>query len=214
MMVAAVERTVELERCPIQLPSNGEVALRGKLIGRRTSPRIERVYSHGKWTRVAAVVGSELDRSTPTSAATPAKASTRSRSSPTARPAPRSSPTFACFVRASASAILSSATSASDPRSMSRRCAGSSHRPTSAGSGLVDARLGRAGRRGRPGPQRRHAANRLCWPRPPTTGDASTRFQKAGTAGTVVRENVARGDDEGIHESLMQPRLLGQPLPP
>ena len=38
----------------------------------------------------------------------------------------------------------------------------------------------------------------------PTTGDVTARFQRAGVRATIIRENVARGyGPKGIHESLM-----------
>ena len=59
MMVALVERGIELQPIPVSVPSGGRVELRGKLLGKRAKPRIERVDPKGHWSRLAAVVGSD-----------------------------------------------------------------------------------------------------------------------------------------------------------
>jgi uncharacterized protein YkwD len=59
MMVALVERAIELEPIPVALPAKGELELKGKLLGKRHEPRIERVDPDGQWTRLPAVVGND-----------------------------------------------------------------------------------------------------------------------------------------------------------
>ncbi len=206
MMVAVVERTVELEPMPIELPSNGEVALRGKLIGRRASPRIERVDPHGKWTRVAAVVGSDgsIDANLRCDAG---KGVYQVEILADGETGPEVVANFRLFCASEREREIEFSYERIGPKvdvadvvrgnfdllNQERAARGLSTLAWDEQAAAV---------------AQAHSADMLAngfvGHVSPTTGDASTRFQKAGIVGTVVRENVARGyGPKGIHESLM-----------
>lgn len=206
MMVGVVERAVELEPMAIELPGNGEVVLKGKLLGRRTDPRVERVDPEGKWSRVPAVVGKDgsiradvrcdagrgvyqveilADGDTGPEVVANfrifcAIERTREIEFSYERVGPKV--TVADIVRGNFDLLNEERAArglsilAWDERAAA---VAQAHSEDMLASGFVG-----------------HVS--------PTTGDASKRFQTAGITGIVVRENVARGyGPKGIHESLM-----------
>jgi uncharacterized protein YkwD len=206
LMVGVVERTVELEPMAIELAGNGDVALRGKLLGRRAKPRVERVDPQGKWSRISAVVGNDgsiqaelhcdagrgvyqveilADGETGPEVVANFRLfcgleRTREVEFSYERVGPKV--TIADVVRGNFDLLNEErearglSTLAWDERAAA---VAQAHSEDMLASGFVG-----------------HVS--------PTTGDASKRFRKAGITGTVVRENVARGyGPKGIHESLM-----------
>jgi uncharacterized protein YkwD len=206
MMVGVVERTVELEPMAIELPGDGKVALRGKLLGRRTQPRVERVDPSGKWSRIPAVVGNDgsiqadlrcdagrgvyqveilADGETGPEVVANFRlfcASERKREIEFSYERVGPKVTVADVVRGNFD-LLNEEREARGLQILAwdepAAAVAQAHSQDMLASGFVG-----------------HVS--------PTTGDATKRFRKAGITGIVVRENVARGyGPKGIHESLM-----------
>ncbi|WP_146157756.1 CAP domain-containing protein [Enhygromyxa salina] len=206
MMVAIVERAIELRPIPVTVAAGGRIELRGKLLGKRVKPRIERVDPKGHWARLAAVVGTDgsIDA------------------------------VVQCDAGDGAYQIEVLADGALGPEVVANfRVFCGVHPPSEIrygyerlGAKVTDADVVRgnfdllnAEREARglsmlawddraaavaKGHSDDMAANGFVGHTSPTTGDAPTRFKRAGISGAVVRENVARGyGPKGIHESLM-----------
>lgn len=206
MMVAVVERAVELDPIAIEQPAGAEFALRGKLLGKRTDPRIERVDPQGKWTRLPAIVGK--DRSIQASLRCDAGRGTyQIELLADGETGPEVVANFRVFCGVERARAIEFAYERIGPK-----------------VGVADVVRGNFDllneereARGLPAlawderaaaVAEAHSADMLAsgfvGHVSPTTGDAATRFRAAGIEGTVVRENVARGyGPKGIHESLM-----------
>jgi uncharacterized protein YkwD len=206
MMVALVERGIELDPIPVALPANGKLELKGKLIGKRHEPRIERVDPGGHWTRLPAVVGNDGS----------VRADIRCDAGNGAyqvevladgKLGPEVVANFKVFcgvdrpseIRFGYERLGPKVTSADvvrgnfDLLNAEREARGLSilawddRAATVAKAHSEDMLI-----------------NNFVGHVSPRTGDAGARFERAGITGIVVRENVARGyGPKGIHESLM-----------
>jgi uncharacterized protein YkwD len=206
MMVALVERAIELEPIPVSLPANGKLDLQGKLLGKRNEPRIERVDPGGHWTRLPAVVGNDGS----------VRADIRCDAGNGAyqvevladgKLGPEVVANFKVFcgvdrpseIRFGYERLGPKVTSADVVRgnfdflNAEREARGLSilawdDRAATVAKAHSEDML----------------ANNFVGHVSPRTGDAAARFESAGINGIVVRENVARGyGPKGIHESLM-----------
>jgi uncharacterized protein YkwD len=206
MMVALVERAIELEPIPVSLPANGKLDLQGKLLGKRNDPRIERVDPGGHWTRLPAVVGNDGS----------VRADIRCDAGNGAyqvevladgKLGPEVVANFKVFcgvdrpseIRFGYERLGPKVTSADVVRgnfdflNAEREARGLSilawdDRAATVAKAHSEDML----------------ANNFVGHVSPRTGDAAARFESAGINGIVVRENVARGyGPKGIHESLM-----------
>jgi uncharacterized protein YkwD len=206
MMVAIVDRAIELEPIPVTVPAGGHIELRGKLLGKRGKPRIERVDPKGHWARLAAVVGSDASIQA----------------------------VVECDAGDGAYQIEVLADGALGPEVVANFRVFCGVNPPSEirfgyermGPKVTDADVVRGNfdllnadrearglsilawddRAAQVAKAHSHdmATNGFVGHVSPTTGDAPSRFQQAGIASAVVRENVARGyGPKGIHESLM-----------
>lgn len=207
MMVALVERAIELEPIPLSLPANGTIELRGKLLGKRHEPRIERVDPGGHWARLPAVVGNDGS----------VRADIRCDAGNGAyqvevladgKLGPEVVANFKVFcgvdrpseIRFGYERLGPKVTSADvvrgnfDLLNAEREARGLSILAWDDAAATV---------------AKAHSedmlANNFVGHVSPRTGqDAGARFERAGIEGIVVRENVARGyGPKGIHESLM-----------
>lgn len=206
MMVALVERAIELEPIPVALPANGKIELQGKLLGKRHEPRIERVDPGGHWTRLPAVVGNDGS----------VRADIRCDAGNGAyqvevladgKLGPEVVANFKVFcgvdrpseIRFGYERLGPRVTSADvvrgnfDLLNAEREARGLSMLAWDDRAATV---------------AKAHSedmlANNFVGHVSPRTGDAGARFERAGISGIVVRENVARGyGPKGIHESLM-----------
>jgi uncharacterized protein YkwD len=206
MMVALVERAIELEPIPVALPANGKIELRGKLLGKRHEPRIERVDPSGHWTRLPAVVGNDGS----------VRADIRCDAGDGAyqvevladgKLGPEVVANFKVFcgvdrpseIRFGYERLGPKVTSADvvrgnfDLLNAEREARGLSilawdDRAATVAKAHSEDML----------------AHNFVGHVSPRSGDAGARFERAGITGIVVRENVARGyGPKGIHESLM-----------
>jgi uncharacterized protein YkwD len=206
MMVALVERAIELEPIPVSLPANGKLDLQGKLLGKRNDPRIERVDPGGHWARLPAVVGNDGS----------VRADIRCDAGNGAyqvevladgKLGPEVVANFKVFcgvdrpseIRFGYERLGPKVTSADVVRgnfdflNAEREARGLSilawdDRAATVAKAHSEDML----------------ANNFVGHVSPRTGDAAARFEQAGINGIVVRENVARGyGPKGIHESLM-----------
>jgi uncharacterized protein YkwD len=206
MMVALVERAIELEPIPVALPANGKIELHGKLLGKRHEPRIERVDPDGDWTRLPAVVGTDGS----------VRADIRCDAGNGAyqvevladgKLGPEVVANFKVFcgvdrpseIRFGYERLGPKVTTADvvrgnfDLLNAEREARGLSILAWDERAATV---------------AKAHSedmiANNFVGHVSPRTGDAAARFERAGINGIVVRENVARGyGPKGIHESLM-----------
>jgi uncharacterized protein YkwD len=206
MMVALVERAIELEPIPVALPAKGKIELQGKLLGKRNEPRIERVDPAGHWTRLPAVVGNDGS----------VRADIRCDAGNGAyqvevladgKLGPEVVANFKVFcgvdrpseIRFGYERLGPKVTSADvvrgnfDLLNAEREARGLSILAWDDRAATV---------------AKAHSedmiANNFVGHVSPRTGDAAARFERAGINGIVVRENVARGyGPKGIHESLM-----------
>jgi uncharacterized protein YkwD len=206
MMVALVERAIELEPIPVSLPANGKLDLQGKLLGKRHEPRIERVDPDGDWARLPAVVGDDGS----------VRADIRCDAGNGAyqvevladgKLGPEVVANFKVFcgvdrpseIRFGYERLGPKVTTADvvrgnfDLLNAEREARGLSilawdDRAATVAKAHSEDML----------------ANNFVGHVSPRTGDAAARFDRAGITGIVVRENVARGyGPKGIHESLM-----------
>jgi uncharacterized protein YkwD len=206
MMVALVERAIELKPIPVALPANGKIELQGKLLGKRNEPRIERVDPGGHWTRLPAVVGNDGS----------VRADIRCDAGNGAyqvevladgKLGPEVVANFKVFcgidrpseIRFGYERLGPKVTSADvvrgnfDLLNAEREARGLSilawdDRAATVAKAHSEDML----------------ANNFVGHVSQRTGDAAARFERAGITGIVVRENVARGyGPKGIHESLM-----------
>lgn len=206
MMVALVERAIELEPIPVALPASGKFELQGKLLGKRHEPRIERVDPDGDWTRLPAVTGNDGS----------VRADIRCDAGNGAyqvevladgKLGPEVVANFKVFcgvdrpseIRFGYERLGPKVTSADvvrgnfDLLNAEREARGLSilawdDRAATVAKAHSEDML----------------ANNFVGHVSPRTGDAGARFERAGISGIVVRENVARGyGPKGIHESLM-----------
>ncbi|MFV8755830.1 CAP domain-containing protein [Nannocystaceae bacterium ST9] len=206
MMVGVVERTVVLAPMAIEVGASGKVDLRGKLLGRRKAPRIERVDPSGKWTRVPAVVGD--DGSIRTDLHCDAgRGAYQVEILADGETGPEVVANFRIFCGVQREREIE----------FSYERIGPKVTVADVVRGNFDLLNEEREARGLPAlawderaaaVAKAHSEDMLAsgfiGHVSPTTGDASTRFRKAGIEGIVVRENVARGyGPKGIHESLM-----------
>lgn len=206
MMVGVVERAVELAPVPVVLPSGGTVKLDGRLLGRRSEPRIERVDPRGDWARLPAVVGSDgsLQAQVPCDAGDgPYQVEILANG----ELGPEVVANLRVFCGVGRPAQIRYSYERLGPRVTEADIV----------RGNFDLLNEVRRARGLPMLAWDDRAARVAWAHSadmakngfvghvsPTTGDASARFDAAGITGTVVRENVARGyGPKGIHESLM-----------
>ncbi|PRQ05847.1 Cysteine-rich secretory protein family protein [Enhygromyxa salina] len=206
MMVALVERAIELEPIPVTVGGGAQIEVRGKLLGRRAKPRIERVDPKGGWARLPSVVGSDgsIQAVVPCDAGDGAY---QVEVLADGKLGPEVVANFRVFcgverpseIRFGYERLGPQVTSADIVRSNFdllnelREARGLPILAWDEGAAMV---------------AKAHsedmAANGFVGHVSPKTGDASARFSRAGIVGTVVRENVARGyGPKGIHESLM-----------
>lgn len=206
MMVALVERGIELDPIPVSIPAGGKLKLHGELLGKREQPRVERVDPKGHWTRLPAVVGSD--------GTITAEIRCDAGNGPyqvevlaNGKLGPEVVANFRVFCGVARPSDIHFIYERLDPK------------VTSADVVRGNFELLNQEREARGLPllawddraasvARAHSEDMLAHGFvghvSPTTGDASARFERAGIRGTVVRENVARGyGPKGIHESLM-----------
>jgi uncharacterized protein YkwD len=206
MMVGVVERTVELDPMKIEIGGGDQVKLRGKLLGRRAQPRVERVDPHGKWSRLPAVAGS--DGSVQADLRCDAgRGVYQVEILADGETGPEVVANFRLFCGVERSREIE----------FSYERIGPKVTVADVVRGNFDLLNQEREARGLPilawddqaaAVAQAHSedmlANGFVGHVSPTTGDASKRFRKAGITGIVVRENVARGyGPKGIHESLM-----------
>lgn len=206
MMVALVERAIELEPIPVSLPAGGKFRLSGTLLGKRTKPRIERVDPRGHWSRLPAVVGD--DGSVRADIGCDAgDGAYQVEVLADGKLGPEVVANFKVFcgvdrpseIRFGYERLGPKVTTADvvrgnfDLLNAEREARGLSilawdERAASVAKAHSEDML----------------ANNFVGHVSPRTGDAGARFERAGIRGAVVRENVARGyGPKGIHESLM-----------
>lgn len=206
MMVGVVERTVELEPMAIELAASAVVALRGKLLGRRTDPRIERVDPQGKWARIPAVVGSDGSL----------KADLRCDAGrgvyqveilADGETGPEVVANFRLFCAIERTREIEFSYERIGPKVTVADVVRGNFDLLNAereSRGLAILAWDEKAAAVAQAHSADMLANDFVGHVSPTTGDASARFRSAGITGIVVRENVARGyGPKGIHESLM-----------
>lgn len=206
MMVGVVERGAELEPIPVNIEVNGRVQIKGKLLGDRDTPRIERVDPKGRWSRVPAVIGS--DGSIQAEVRCDAGRGTyQIELLADGKLGPEVVANFRVFC------------GVEQPSEIHFVYERLGDRITSADIVRSNFDLLNAERaaRGLPALAWDDAAAAVAKAHSidmvehgfvghvsPTTGNATARFKRAKISGTVVRENVARGyGPKGIHQSLM-----------
>jgi uncharacterized protein YkwD len=206
MMVAIVERAVELEPIPVSVPAGGKIEIHGKLLGKRAAPRVERVDPKGRWTRLPAVVGTDgsIQSVVQCDAGNgPYQVEVLA----DGNLGPEVVANFRVFCGVDRPSEIRFGYERLGPKVTSADVV----------RGNFDLLNAEREARGLPilawddraamvakAHSEDMAANGFVGHVSPTTGDAATRFERAGIVGTVVRENVARGyGPKGIHESLM-----------
>jgi uncharacterized protein YkwD len=206
MMVALVERAIELEPIPVALPAKGELELKGKLLGKRHEPRIERVDPDGQWTRLPAVVGNDGS----------VRADIRCDAGNGAyqvevladgKLGPEVVANFKVFCGVDRPSEIRFGYERLGPKVTTADVVRGNFDLLNAereGRGLSilawDDRAATVAK----AHSEDMLANDFVGHVSQRTGDAGARFERAGITGIVVRENVARGyGPKGIHESLM-----------
>ncbi|KIG17569.1 Transporter [Enhygromyxa salina] len=206
MMVAIVERAIELQPIPITVQSGGRIELRGKLLGKRVKPRIERVDPKGHWARVAGVVGSDGSIQAVVSCDAGDGAYQIEVLADGAL-GPEVVANFRVFCGVQPPGEISYGYERIGPKVTDADVVRGNFDLLNAerearGLSILawDDRAATVAK----GHSDDMAANGFVGHTSPTTGDAPSRFKRAGIVGSVVRENVARGyGPKGIHESLM-----------
>lgn len=206
MMVGIVERTVELDPIAIEQPAGASFQLRGTLLGGRKAPRLERVDPQGKWTRVPTVVGKrgQVEAALRCDAG---RGTYQIELLAEGATGPEVAANFRVFC------------GVERPREIAFEYEriGAKVDAADVVRGNFDLLNAEREARGLPAlawderaaaVAEAHSADMLAsgfiGHVSPTSGDVTDRFRAAGIAGTVVRENVARGyGPKGIHESLM-----------
>ncbi len=206
MMVALVERAIELQPIPVSLPANGKFDLQGKLLGKRHEPRVERVDPRGQWARLPAVVGNDGS----------VRADIRCDAGNGAyqvevladgKLGPEVVANFKVFCGVDRPSKIEFGYERLGPKVTTADVVRGNFELLNAereARGLQilawDDRAATVAK----AHSEDMLANNFVGHVSPRTGDAGARFERAGIHGIVVRENVARGyGPKGIHESLM-----------
>ena len=206
MMVTLVERAIELEPIPVALAARGQVELRGRLLGARRDPRVERVDPKGRWSRLPGVVGS--DGSIQAVIACDAGAGPyQVEVLADGQLGPEVVANFRVFCGVERPSEIHFDYERLGPKVTSAdivRLNFELLNAERASRGLAalawDERAAAVAR----AHSEDMVANNFVGHVSQTTGDAAARFARARIVGTVVRENVARGyGPKGIHQSLM-----------
>ena len=206
MMVAVVERGVELQPIPVAVPADGEITLAGALLGGRTKPRIERVDPKGRWDRVPAVVGSDGSISAKV-ACDGGRGSYQIEVLADGERGPEVVANFRVFCGVERPSEIRFVYERLGPKVTSADVVRGNFELLNAereARGLPALAWDERAAAVAKAHSEDMAANNYVGHVSPTTGDAAARFVRAKIEGTVVRENVARGyGPKGIHESLM-----------
>lgn len=206
MMVGVVERGVELQPIPVAIEAGGTIAIAGKLLGKRSKPRIERVDPKGRWARVPAVVGSDNTIQAQV-ACDHGRGPYQIEVLADGQLGPEVVANFRVFCGVERPSEIRFVYERLGPKVTSADVVRGNFdllNDERAARGLPALAWDEQAAAVAKAHSQDMAANGFVGHVSPTTGDASARFERARIRGTVVRENVARGyGPKGIHESLM-----------
>ncbi len=206
MMVAVLERTVQLEPLPTAVGRQGSVTVAGHLLGPRTEPRVEVVGPGGRWHAASTSVSVDGRFSARVDCAEGSGAY-QVEVLANGSHGPEVAANFPVYCGASppqTMTVLAEHLDASVTADQIARANFLYLNEERANRGLPpltwDAKAA--------GIAYRHSLdmyeNGFVGHQSPTSGDVSGRFDAAGMRGSVIRENVARGyGPRGIHDSLM-----------
>ncbi len=206
MMVAIVDRMVELEELPVSVAPGATTRVSGKLVGARSAPRLEVVDPKGRWHEVPTVSGTDgsfagtvaCDRGRGTyqvevmasGAHGPEVAANFPLYCGVARPA-----SIPYEIEHIAPSVTAADVAAANFDYLNRERRTRGLPPLDWDPAAATVARGHAGDM---------YQNGFVGHVSPGTGDVTQRFAKAKVHAAVIRENVARGyGPKGIHESLM-----------
>lgn len=206
LLVALVERRIELAPIPVAVPDTSGVRVDGRLLGRRSQPRIERVGPRGHWAAVPAVVGDDgsVQAEVPCDAGRGVYQIEVLANGDTGPEVVANFRVFCGVDRPSQIAFtyerVGPGVTVADVVRRNFELLNEAREAR----GLPTLTWDDAAARVAMAHSADMRANGFVGHVSPKTGDASARFDRAGIVGTVVRENVARGyGPMGVHESLM-----------
>ncbi|MEM6294471.1 MAG: CAP domain-containing protein [Myxococcota bacterium] len=205
MIVAVVEPMVALAPVPASLPPRSTVEIRGRLVGARRDPSVEVVDPGGRWTTAPASVSADGAFSAQVTCAARGKYQVEVMAD--GAHGPEVAANFPVYC------------GAEPPRRVRVEL-------ERIGSGVDAAQIARANFEYVNAERKRRGLSALSWDDraarvaaahsqdmqrngfvghvSPRTGDVSARFDRSRIAGSVIRENVARGyGPKGVHDSLM-----------
>lgn len=206
MMVAVLERSIELQPLPVAVGRGTSTALAGRLLGPRSKPSVEVVDSSGTWSPIPTSVS--VDGSFRATVQCRGQGEHQVEVLAEGPHGPEVAANFPVWCGARPPSRIAMIVERIDPSVTADQIARAN---------FVYLNEERE-RRGLPpvvwdpdaaaialGHSEDMQAHGFVGHRSPTTGDVTARFVRARVHGTVIRENVARGyGPKGIHDSLMR----------
>jgi uncharacterized protein YkwD len=206
LMVAIVEKMVQLEPLPATVSPGGRQRVSGRLIGSRTDPRLEVIDPKGHWTQVPVVAGTDGSFDGHITCGD-VKGAYQIEVMAAGDHGPEVAANFPIFCGVPRPATIAyeieHVTESVDAGDVARANFDYLNRERET-RGLAPLEWDEAAARIALAHSRDMYASGFVGHVSPTTGDVTQRFAKAGLEAAVIRENVARGyGPKGMHESLM-----------